>query len=128
MFYFEQLLPSLTIGNVEFESILSSDFIGFYDWLRSTENQICGVRLTPFDFAEHAISKIKSISYLKLQPDSTLEVYFTNVTNYTEEISCDQDFGRAKIYMSENLVYAIGFNIENLTLKEKEQLDSLVGL
>ena len=120
--YVEQLLPNLSITNVKFGSIIKSDFIGFYDWLRVHENQICGVRISPFDFAKEIIGKIPAQSYTKLQSDGALEIYFSNAANYIQEISCDQDFGSVKIYISDNSEYAIGFNIENLTLIEQQNL------
>jgi hypothetical protein len=124
--YAPHLLSTFTVNNVSFKNILDSNFIGFYDWLRLNENQICGIRLIPFDFAEDAVRRIPAKSYLKSTSNGTLEIYFTDSTGYIEEMSCDQDFGTAKVYISNDSEYAIGFNTENLTLIEQENLNLLL--
>jgi hypothetical protein len=124
--YVERLLPSFVLGDVKFINILESDFIGFYDWLRTSVHQISGVRLTPSDFAEDAVRKTPSQVYTKFQSDGAIEIFFSNAFNFVEEISCDQDFGSVKVYISDNLEYAFGFDIENLTMIEQENLHLLL--
>jgi hypothetical protein len=124
--YIDQLLPKLRIDHVDFINELESDFIGFYDWLRESDDVIKGVRLVPFDFAEEALTQIPNRPYIQKLHDYGLELYFTDEGNYVDQISCDQDIGRTKLYKSGASDYAIGFNIKNLSFDERRILDDLI--
>jgi len=124
--YVEQLSANLSINEVNFTNALDSNFIGFYDWLRVANNEINGVRLNPFDFAEEMIQRLPNRSYIRKLSDSAVEIYLTDNFSFIEQNSSDQDFGSCKIYKSETLGYAIGFNIDTLSLTEKQHLDTLI--
>ncbi len=76
------------LGGIEYKDSGSGDFIGFYDYLRNSADEILGVRFFPFEdenFAEQEINLFAS-------KDRAID----------ENKSDDQQFGDNKLYKSRN--------------------------
>jgi len=102
------------IRNREFRDTGARSIVGFYDWLRTDERKVVGVRLTIFDEEfDYLTSEIAHLNYVKRLSDSVgFEIYFTDKTQYNIDVSDDQDFMDNRIYRSADGTLAISFNAQ----------------
>lgn len=90
----------------------TTDFTGFYDWLRSGAEEIIGVRYWPFDDYDFVYDVAKVLPYAKVEQGRFVEIFFTDRRDFKPELSGDQDFGHNQILTSEDDEYALTFGIQ----------------
>ena len=85
--------------------------VGFFDWLRTDDELVIGVRLTIFDDElDYLVPEFARPAYVH-QPDSVIvEIFFTEERQFNPELSNDQDFLDNWIYLSTDGLYAISFD------------------
>lgn len=108
---------------IDSQSKENNAFIGFYDWLRSKDAQLVGVRMCFFE--HHGYNKfLEQLSNVQPTFDGRcMELMFGN-EEYKPEISGDQDFGNNYVYVSNDDEYLITFSTDHLDMQE---LDSLLS-
>jgi len=85
--------------------------VGFFDWLRTDDELVIGVRLTIFDDElDYLVPEFARPAYVH-QPDSVIvEIFFTEERQFNPELSNDQDFLDNWIYLSTDGLCAISFD------------------
>lgn len=99
---------------------------GHYDWLRSSSNEILGVRYWPFDDDIHAaeVSKLqalcRSLDYAYIDcEDRFISIIFSGlISDVVEDISNDQDLGENGIYVNQQGGMAICFEMDSRFLAQ----------
>lgn len=88
--------------------------VGFFDWLRTDENEVIGVRLTILDEElDYLVPELARPDYVEELPRSVgIEIFFSEERNYNDRNSDDQDFMDNWIYRSDDGTYAISFNAQ----------------
>lgn len=95
----------------EFQDVGIDTFFGFYDWLRTTDEKIIGVRMI-FSAGEvdFLIPKLAKPQYVEWTLGSTaIEIFFTDEKTYSPSLSADQGFFGNRIYKSDDGTYAMSF-------------------
>lgn len=95
--------------------------MGFFDWLRSDENTIIGIRICFFDY--QIINPIlKQCANAKISNDEKyIELLFAG-KEYDPTLSGDQDFTNNYIYKSNEDDYLFTFGLDHLTENELKSL------
>ena len=106
--------------------------IGHYDWLRSQEGKIGGVRFWSFEDECHATAieaffqEIKNFDYVGLSPDGKyIKFNFFRGFVFNENLSNDQDLGDNGIFRLPNEKYAMYFEV-NLAENEITALEQSI--
>ena len=107
---------------LDLNSSQNEGFIGFFDWLRSSNEVIAGIRLCFFEHQEYnrfflTLPYVKSTFGYKC-----MEVLFDTSASVDEELSGDQDFTHNYAYKSQGGGYLFTFLLDHLTPKELESL------
>jgi hypothetical protein len=88
------------VDESEFLEVATSDWLGFYDWLRSPDGRIIGVRQY---FDEPGVFPWERV-FLGVEgtgvPKNELLVYFGSERNFEPARSCDQSFGNNRLLMA----------------------------
>jgi hypothetical protein len=99
----------------------SQGFIGFFDWLRSDDRNIVGIRICYFEHQNYN-SILSKFSYVRpIFENMCMEIMFCE-NKYNSEISGDQDFGNNYVYLSEEGNYLLTFATDHLTESEFNSL------
>jgi hypothetical protein len=122
---FETLTDILEIDNITYyidtDSKVNNGFIGFFDWLRSDESTIVGIRICYFQNLYYNKLFLKFIYIIKTFSANCNEILFRG-NSYRSELSGDQDFSNNYVYVSEKEEYIFTFGTDNLTTKELQSL------
>jgi len=103
----------------------SNDLPGFYDWLRTPEGKVIGVRFSPTGDAADVVGAAPSTDYLRKEPsEASLEVYFGAERTFDPDLSGDQSFGSNRIYRSADGQWAITFGLHDLENSEHRDVES----
>ncbi len=102
------------LGGREFKDTGIRTIVGFYDWLRTDEKEVIGVRLTIFDEElDYLVPELARPNYVQEIIDSVgVEIFFTDERQYNPDYSDDQDFMDNRIYQSADGGLAISFDAE----------------
>jgi hypothetical protein len=129
LYYIKEIISSDTfkIGNVIYSKDLNSKenegFIGFYDWLRSDEFTIVGVRICYFEHQSYN-ELLKTLPYLRPTfGGKCLELLFREEA-YIPELSGDQDFTNNYVFKSKQGDCLLTFGLDHMTDKELSSLMS----
>jgi hypothetical protein len=119
-----QISDHLNIDNVNYvldlQSKKNDGFIGFFDWLRTDELNIIGIRMCLFPDQAY-IGLFSQFPYMKHTSDARcLELKFAN-KKYNEIFSGDQDFSQNFVYKGD-AGYLITFSLDHLSGAEIESL------
>jgi len=88
------------------------EFIGFYDWLRNSEDQIIGVRFFPFEDLAFLYGLARRLDYVSIdETGKGLDIYLSNDRDVDESFSNDQAFGGNRLFSSGEGDYALTFLI-----------------
>jgi hypothetical protein len=97
----------------------SSDWSGFYDWLRDDSGTLFGLRYSPFPETEFITEVVKGLGYTRVYEGHAIEVFFTKQPrDPVDERSCDQDFLYDQVFRTDSGKYAIAFATDGLTETE----------
>jgi hypothetical protein len=80
----------------------AGDWLGFYDWLRASDNSVIGVRQFinpeihqfPLDLTRDDVTIDKK--------QRSVEIFFSNRRDYEQHKSDDQDFGDNRLFLAED--------------------------
>jgi hypothetical protein len=105
-------MTRITFRQKDYIDLGIETFYGFYDWLRTAERVVIGVRI---DLSANELRSIlldiKNLNYVSLiQNSNTIEIFFTDKKNYDPELSADQDLLDNRLYMSDDGIYALSFD------------------
>lgn len=100
----------------------SEGFLGFFDWLRTTESEIVGIRICYFDDLPY--NKIlQHFPFTVSSFDNKCFEFFFKGDSYNPEISGEQDFTNNFVYQSKENSYLFTFGLDHLT---KQEFDTLL--
>lgn len=108
---------SFTVNNTVFKDVGYGDFLGFYDWLRNTQQRVVGVRHHVFDEFKLPFGRFKELPYAEVfeyPKVFSLSLYFGADRDIEEQSSDDQCFTDNRVYRSELDEYAISFSVEDV--------------
>jgi hypothetical protein len=108
-------LKGFAVGDRQYNEVNIGGWTGFYDWLRDSEENLLGVRYSPFKDCEFLIERTAKLQYVKPDFPRNIEIYFSERREVEAGFSCDQDFLYDAIFRSDDGEYAIGFGMEELT-------------
>jgi hypothetical protein len=123
------LKPALNVcGSTYREQTKFGRSTGHYDWLRSMEGRVQGVRHWPFDDTELApiiqqlLNSCRALSYAKIEDGKYFEITFTSPVNINHDTSQDQDLSYNGIYRSDAGEFLLYFDTSALTPDEWNEL------
>ena len=89
------------------------DWSGFYDWLRSSEGSVLGVRYWPDIW--NLVNTLSRFQYVeRSRTGSYCEIFFSSRRDFDRKRSADQAFIYDKLFRSDSGVYAIAFELSEL--------------
>lgn len=109
-----------------FSEVGFGNWTGFYDWLRTSEGFVIGVRYTPFERLLLDSASILALPYVAV--DSTewrLEILFSKRRDWVEEMSDDQAFIHNAVFRSAKGEFALSFDLSNRTENELAAIRAL---
>jgi hypothetical protein len=118
----------LTINDICYRNEEGGDWTGFYDFLRTNENMVIGIRYAPLVDDSTFLKTLVQKAYVKLLPNSSVELYFSNDHSFVPELSDDQRFGENMLLRSKEGAYAITFGIEQLNPLELAQIRNIATI
>jgi hypothetical protein len=105
VFYYENDLFELVIDDQQLPVV-------FYDWLRSKEDGILGVRLFFIEaIPNHFVNSLRS--NFKIVDERQLQIFFSNNFEFVENTSDDQLLGLDRSFKSNNGIMAYTFYHED---------------
>jgi hypothetical protein len=107
----EQPPESFAIHDLRFVDLGYGDSPGFYDWLRVQWGQIIGVRFTPSEDVDPLNKFFDHLPYCQ-EVSEQLEIYFTHERKFDPKISADCYFSGNNLYVVNETMLAILFDIE----------------
>jgi hypothetical protein len=115
-------LQEVTVGDTTYQDAGFGNWTDFYDWLRSSDSTLLGVRYWLRDDLRFLGESVESRDYVKVEAGRQIEVYFSEERQVDETLSCDQEFLYDAVFRSSDGTYAIGFGMEGLTDADIEYL------
>lgn len=115
-------LQEVTVGDATYEDAGFGNWTAFYDWLRSSDSTLLGVRYWLRDDLVFLEGTTKELGYVKSDPGRYLEIYFFDRRDVDPQRSADQEFLYDAVFRSSDGTYAIGFGMEGLTDADIEHL------
>jgi hypothetical protein len=107
--------------NKDSNSKQNDGFIGFFDWLRTDEHTIVGIRICYFENQPYN-KLLTSLPYIRPTFESKCAELLFEERTYTPDISGDQDFTNNYVFKSEGGDYLFTFGLDHLTDKELNSL------
>jgi hypothetical protein len=101
--------PELLLGEEVFRDSLLGDWLGFYDWLRTSSGEVIGVRLWVDSPIERLRAAGKCAGVVAAEDCFPLMIYFGEGREFDELLSDDQDFGSNMLLVGAN-GFALTFN------------------
>jgi hypothetical protein len=95
-------------GELFERSAKSSDWLGFYDWLRTTDGKLVGVRLS-FDQTFHENLFQRYVSDSVIFSGDVVCLQWIDSAEVDEDLSDDADFGGNSVFFGNAGSLAIGF-------------------
>ncbi|MBC8111929.1 MAG: hypothetical protein H7Y04_12785 [Verrucomicrobia bacterium] len=111
----------ITAKGKKYENVDDTFVLGFYDWLRTDEGKVVGVRLYPFSDSYFPYLQFKDFERTIVIEDGKIEIYFFNEMYFSEDKSGDQSFSSSKILRSTDS-FLLAFDLYYLDEAEIEQL------
>lgn len=116
---------SLYIDKVEYildeDSKKNEGFIGFFDWLRTDESTIVGIRISFFEHHNYNHFLINLPYVTPAFDNRCMEILFQE-GGYDLNLSGDQDFTNNYVYRSDSGEYLFTFGLDHLTNNELNSL------
>ncbi len=115
-------LQEVTVGDTTYQDAGFGNWTAFYDWLRSSDSALLGVRYWLRDDLLFLGESLKGRDYVEVEPGRQIEVYFSERRQVDQALSCDQEFLYDAVLRAADGTYAIGFGMEGLTDADIEHL------
>ena len=91
------------------------EWTGFYDWLRSSDGALLGVRYWLDKSTQFLEVYARKLSYVRVDPSRCIEVYFSDQRAFESKLSADQAFMYDALFRAVDGEYAIAFGAEDLS-------------
>jgi hypothetical protein len=123
----EDVALPLSLDGAVFSDVGYGDWMGFYDWLRTSSGKLVGIR-TRLDApgAEDLRQRIARNDAVDLD-DGEIRVWFSSEQSFSEEKSDDQELGTHRVLTSHDGLLALTFNVESLSDEEFSALSAMVA-
>ena len=100
---------TIEIHGVTFRDSGAGDWLGFYDWLRTSDDRVIGVRIT----LDEEIDRLLQLKALNVEIDQTrrkILIFFSDRRDFDERTSDDQDFGDNRLFYGDDDSVLLTFN------------------
>ncbi len=100
---------TIEIDGAIFRDSGAGDWFGFYDWLRTSDDLVIGVRIALFE----SIDQLLRLTASNMEIDAgrkILSIFFSNRRDYDEKKSDDQDFGDNWVFYGDDGSVLLTFN------------------
>jgi hypothetical protein len=91
------------------------EWSGFYDWLRSEEGTVLGVRYHSTEDTAFLLEEARRLSYASVGQHGDVCIFFGENRAFDPEQSADQDFAYDQVFVATGMGSAICFSTENLS-------------
>ena len=98
------------------------DWIGFYDWLRTREGKLLGVRTWLDELGTQDLRRTLAGNLAVELGKREIRVWFSAERGFEEAASTDQDLGTHRLMMAGPDKFALTFNLERLRANELHTL------
>jgi hypothetical protein len=115
-------MQEFTVENKTYEDAGFGNWTAFYDWLRSSDSSLLGVRYWLRDDLHFLGDSVKNKDYAEVEAGRQIEIYFSGRREVDQNLSCDQEFLYDAVFCSSDGTYAIGFGMEGLTEADIDHL------
>ena len=103
-------------------------FLGFYDWLRTSQRCVVGVRLSLHRHCDALQQLVTANAYAEWVSRGILQIMFADPSiNIDEEMSMDQDFMVTRVYRSGNGMIALLFDADALSPEDIHDLGAHIA-
>jgi len=140
MYLVIQLAPSLLLdvrkndspGSISFEGTALQEveapsdaglFLGFYDWLRTSDGRVVGVELTFHDHRDAIQHVLETVSVGRWIAPDIFRVLFDELAQVDDDASVDQEFSVSRCYKGPDGRVALLLDAAEVA---KEDLDALI--
>jgi hypothetical protein len=108
-----------------FEYHLVDSEIGFYDFLRTREMEVIGLRFSPFE-CQAVLDYAFPLSYTYVERKrSYMEIYFRGHRGLSVPWTAEQAFGDDAVWRNETGIYVVQVGTDHLTQAELDSLKVL---
>lgn len=108
-------IKKLTIDGQIYRPV-GPEWSGFYDWLRTGEGAVVGVRYHPTEETRFLLEEALALDYVAVGRHEDLCIYFGENRTFDPDQSEDQDFAYDQVFVAPSRIgSAICFSTENLT-------------
>jgi hypothetical protein len=112
----------VTCGDKRFCDAGLGDWIGFYDWLRTADGRVIGLR-SWIELSElRSLGALPAVNEALEFEEGCLHVWFSDLREFDEEKSDDQDLGTHRLMRSDDGVLALGVSTESLSKNDCDEL------
>lgn len=98
------------------------DWIGFYDWLRTRDGKLLGVRSWLDEMGAEDLRRTLAQNSAVELGKGDVRVWFSADRDFDEAFSADQDLGTHRIVRAGADEFALTFNVERLSESELQTL------
>jgi len=107
--------PRLSVDGVDFVEVRDGDFAGFYDWLRTVDGRVIGVRWWLFEELRRLCDRLQGRDYALVDPACRfVDLWFSTERAFDPGQSNDQDFGNNRVLESDNGDLLLSFNLDRV--------------
>ena len=95
---------SIEMAGTTFRDSSAGEWLGFYDWLRTSDNEVIGVRqyVNPDPKVDQILLELARDDVLVDKKKRSVEIFFSNRRDYHELESSDQDFGDNRLFIGDD--------------------------
>jgi len=95
---------SIEIAGTTFRDSGAGDWLGFYDWLRTSDNEVIGVRqyVDPDPKVDQTLLELARDDVVVDKKTRSVEIFFSNRRDYQDQGSHDQDFGDNRLFLADD--------------------------
>jgi hypothetical protein len=117
-------IKSLTIDGQVYRPV-GPEWSGFYDWLRTGDGVVVGVRYHPTEETRFLLEEALALDYAAVGRHKDLCIYFGENRTFDPDQSEDQDFAYDQVFVTPSRIGSgICFSTENLTEAQVSGLTS----
>lgn len=124
------LVPSIqgdiVINSTEYRDSGQGDWTGFYDFLRTAQKTIIGIRYSPLADDGDLLTSLTEKPYATVLSNGTFELYLSGERAFVPELSADQSFGDNVVLRSSSGEHALTFGLDDLEMSERSQLENSI--
>ena len=95
---------SVGIAEKTFRDSGTGDWLGFYDWLRASDDAVIGVRqyVDPEPMVDRTLLELSRDDVIVDKKVRSVEIFFSSSRDYDVLRSCDQDFGDNRLFVGDD--------------------------